>query len=509
MNYNHTGSAKPFIIHRISIGFTILFGILSLQLNDVLALPMDWHGVFGVDSTSIGNYTRASKSSLTAADDSYVINRASGEADEASFQSYLLKLRPSIIVNDSATFNAELTTGYGNGGRLGDSSTQSSNGSFGNALYLYNTSNANDSDSKLAIRKFNMELFSDTGTYVLGRQSSHWALGTVYNGGDNTWDRHSTIRDGVTAKYKIGHFNITPYWYKIDLSGGTRSDGLTSDNKTIEFGLSMLYDNPERDLAFGILFGQKKSKPNSTFIQTDINSTEQRPLYGTKVKITDIFFKKSFGKFHFALEVPIFSGSLNTLYAENEDSNTKYKSNSLIFESEFEYNQSWSVNLDAGLVKGDDGKNGSFKASFLHPNYQIANLLFRYNMEAISDPQNNNVFDSYVTNTKYLKFGIDYTINDWSWNASVIHALADQTAKAGGSAYNHEKNEVFVANFSQADDLGTEIDLSFLYRWNQNVHVGGNFGYLMVGDYYKFTNTATEQALKDPYLIQVNTSLSF
>ena len=181
--------------------------LAALVSSSAFALPIDWHGAFGVDTTMINTYTRIKSTSPSATVDpgSQEVDFANG-SNKASFQSYVFRLNPHLIVNDSASFKAEFTSGYGRGGFMGDSQAHEGNSQngFGNALYVQNKS---DGTNSLVINKAYMELYSDTATYQIGRHSSEWGLGALVNAGNDTWDRHTFTRDGITAKIKVGSYH--------------------------------------------------------------------------------------------------------------------------------------------------------------------------------------------------------------------------------------------------------------------------------------------------------------
>ena len=125
--------------------------ILSLAIFSFLpltaqALPIDWNGVFGVDTTLIDNFRRIKEttdrtSTNTGSQESPL---ASGSKENASFQSYIFRLQPTMIINDAATLKGEISTNYARGGRLGDDSTRTASArdaSFGSTLYTHNTTN--------------------------------------------------------------------------------------------------------------------------------------------------------------------------------------------------------------------------------------------------------------------------------------------------------------------------------------------------------------------------------
>jgi hypothetical protein len=143
---------------------------------------------------------------------------------------------------------------------------------------------------------------------------------------------------------------------------------------------------------------------------------------------------------------------------------------------------------------------------YLNPNFKIAELMYRYNMDAVSGKINSNnqaesMFDSSVTNTTFIRVYSQYKNENVGWNFAFITATADQVAQAGKKFYNHERgHRVSAAQEAQADDLGYEFDVSFDYLWNPNVTISGFLGYHFVGDYYNFNNNSTtELAVKDTY----------
>lgn len=484
----------------------LAFLFLVLFSSQLWALPIDWHGTFGVDSTLLDNFRRINQktnSSPAGGTGSQEVLTTSNQAN-ASWQSYLFKLSPVLIVNDSATFRGEISNGYARGGILGDAPTRTQDDvklgtdTFGNALYHYNNSFPG-ADNKLVMNKFYMELYSDTATYQLGRHETHWGLGAIFNDGEKLWDRHSSTRDGLTMKVKIGNFHFEPYWAKMDMV-----TSLTRATNAKQYGLSLLYDNVDRDIAFGLMYSKMKIKNGNTNQTFNISGTETS-MGESNVKLIDIYFKKIFNRLTIELEVPLFSGDLGTIYGSGT---TKYKSKAILFESNYNFNESWSAGLNAGKVAGDSGGQSSFEAMYLNPNYQIANLLFRYNLGAVSNNAK-NVYDSNVVNAAYLKAHAKYLADKWTWNAGVIYALAEEVAKNGKDSFNHTTNKTFTASADQSDDLGLELDFGFDYKWNNEVSIGGNFGYLMTGDYYGFNDTAAPFKTKNAMVLQIQSAINF
>jgi hypothetical protein len=487
---------------RCALSFIFSLILFILPFSRSFALPIDWHGVFGADTTLIDSYRRIDskqQSSPTISRASQEVELSAGNKNSASFQSYVFRLNPVMIVNDSATLFGEISSGYARGGRFGEDPKQNQAGNFANALYMYNVSSGSND---LVLNKFYAELYADTATYVIGRHSADWGLGAVVNSGDGAWDRHAFVRDGITMKVRLGNFRLEPYWAKIGATGS-----LTRAHRLREYGISLLYDNFDRDLAFGILYSVKSAAAFESTLNTDILGAAST-IGKSEVKLIDLYIRKAFGKFSVAAEAPILSDNLGSILGAGSE--TKVKSKAFILESQYQLSNSWSINLKGGQVSGNPGGGNSFEAMYLNPNYQVANLMFRYNMRAVADPSNINVYDSYITNATYIRLGGTYATEKWQWDAGILYARANETASAGQLAFNHEKNFRFQAAQDQADDLGIELDLDFNYQWNNEITIGGSVGYLFTGDYYAFTNDPTIKHEKEnSFIMQLRTAIEF
>ncbi len=482
----------------MTIKRSLLVATIFTLSTQAFALPIDWHGVLGFDSTIVDGYRRIESTvDNSGAAGSQEVALPTGGNQNANWQNYVFRLMPNIVINDSATIKAELSNGYGRGAFIGSDSTVSKKSGVSNQLYPYNFSDGGDA---LTINQLYAELYSDTATYVIGRHAQHFGLGAVVNSGEDIWDRFFYLRDGLTIKVKLGNFRLEPFWTRV-----ATGNSLSKGTRIKDYGISLIYDSIEKDLAFGILYNKKTTTNSSTDYTTDITGTSQN-LNNADVKLTDLYVKKSFGNFDIGIEVPIISGELGDLFGAGV---TKYKAKAYILETSYKTSGSWSFNLLAGMVSGDDGVDNSFDAMYLNPNYQIANLLFRYNLQAVADNNAYSIYDSYINNATYVKFGSTYQSEKWKWDIAMIWAKADQTAQAGSRSYNHQTNKTFTANYDQSDDLGYEFDTGFEYKWNSEVMVGANVGYLFTGDYFGYTNAATENPVDNSYVLQVKTAIRF
>lgn len=477
--------------------------ILATLATSTLALPIDWHGELQTDLHSLGDYNRSVQQGAGPLDNGdQAFDMSDADPDSSNFQTYIFKLQPTIIVNDSTTINAELTSGYGYGGNFGDSSndgrtkTQNPLNSYANARYSFNTVTSNP----VNLTQANAVFYSDTATYTVGRQKFNWGMGAIYNDGNAPGSRFASMRDGITIDFKIGNFKFSPYYSKI------KANNLTKTGRVKEMGISLLYENLDKEFTFGALYN-KNTSGSATGIQTDVDGDNtQTDLGSTSVTMIDLYLKKTFGKYTVEAEVPLMTGDMGEIYPGVTD--TEVDAKAFLLNNTYKLNTNHSFHFDFGMVSGSDADNQTYGAMYLNPNFQVANIMFRYNLAAIADTDL-NVFNSGIANATYAKFAHRYDSGTWSWTNSVVWAKADQVAKAGSDAINHEKNKRFTANADQADDLGFEIDSNFSYKWNTSVTLNANLGYFFVGDYYAFSNAATPNETNDTYLIYLGADIKF
>lgn len=511
----------------MKLNIALLFVILNSQLiPSALSMPIDWKGKFGVDTTIIDTYRKSDDPADTGnaqnnntgtygQDGTETLNNAYGGRKNAAFQTYILKLSPQMVINDSVSFIGELSTGYAGGGVLGKDFAQRSpkqdgtlDKSFGNALYMYNTSSG---AGNVVFSKFYAELYSDVGTYQVGRHGFDWGLGALYNSGSKMWDRHTSIRDGITANFKLSNFTLSPFWSKVD--SGTQ---LTKATAISEWGIGTLYNNPDKDLKFGVHFAKRSGHAQNSNLASGNrsggtlsggNNGSGTVLGDTSVKAWDFYLEKVFGPWKFATEVPFLNGDVGQVY--NAGAYTKMKAMAVIIENTIAASEFWDLGLDLGHVTGEDENQSKYEAMYLHPNYQIANILYRYNLMAVTDADQ-NVFDSYIVNSKYAKARAQYNTDTWSFKSAIIYAIANEVPKAGQTGFDEKTNKSFDSVSTQEDDLGWEVDLGLDYRWNPNVVLAGDFGYHFVGDYYKFTNErGVSQRIDNSFMIQARMGLNF
>lgn len=471
-----TTKIRPFALAAVSM----------LGINHAQALPIDWSGSFGVDSHYLSNMRRTTKT-VDGGTENPGSQQIDGSKKGTSFQTYIFKLNPTIIINDAVTLKGELSTGSMRGGFAGAEGQNENNNS-----YFYTSPSQS---SQLNFNQLYAELYADTALIKIGRKAKQYGLGAVYDGGTDAWDRFFTMYDGIEAEIKIGNFSVTPYWAKISSirnDGTDRRVDASGQGDVREIGTVAQYQNKNRDLTVSVLYAKRSSEPDSAFYNgADQNGVETTNRGKTSVTIIDPYIEKKWNKLTVAFEAPMITGDYGNILGSGK---SKVSASAYILDSKYEINPKWDIGFKAGQVSGDKSGSTKFEAAYLHPNFQIAELMFRYYYPGFTEG-GRNIFNSPISNAQFARLHGTYKTDKWNWKAAFIFANAMETAKAGKTSYQHERNYAFASNYKQSKDLGFEVDLGFDYMWNPNVMVSGYYGYWFVGDYYAFTNAAKEQSL--------------
>jgi hypothetical protein len=493
--------------------------VSALSINSAFALPIDWTGVFGVDTHMLSNTCRTGDKIGAAekplpGDPGFgtppnVRNGTqalrNGDCD-ANFQTYTMRLNPNIIVNDGVTLKGELSTGYFRGGFAGGDTSNSLNAS-GNNSYFFTTPNQR---SALNVNQMYMELYADTALVKIGRMSRHFGMGMVFDNGSDPWDRFLTMYDGIEAEMKIGNFSVTPHYAKISnynnqttpSNNGNQPSGVFDVR---ELGLVAKYDNKNRDFIASVLYAKRSSEQRNTLYNAT-TPTGEIPRGKTSVTIIEPYVSKKWNKLKVDVEASLQSGDYGNVYAVGEKS--KLNATAYVLDAKYDLNPKWDMGFLAGQASGDKGSSSKFEGTYLHPNFQIADLMFRYNYAAINEG-GRSIFDSSIANARFFKFYGNYKTDKWTWKGALIMASALETAKAGKQSYHHEENYRFDSTQKQKSDYGYELDAGFDYRWNPNVTISGYYAYWNVGDYYSFTNSTNKLSLSNVHGGGLRATLEF
>jgi hypothetical protein len=469
-----------------------------------MALPIDWTGVFGADTNMINNTCRTNDDVTKNPAAKTGTQGISGDCD-ANFQTYVFKLNPQIIVNDGVTLKGEFSSGHIRGGFAGDNSANNQDGS-GNNAYFFTTPAQN---SGLNINQMYMEMYADTALIKIGRMSKQYGLGVIYDAGNDPWDRFFSMYDGIEAEMKIGSFSLVPYYGKISSTSSTNDKAEASGSFDVrELGVVAKYDNKNRDLIVSVLYAKRSSETKNSLYNADDTTADTTPRGNTSVTVIEPFISKKWNKLKVAFEASLQSGEYGDVYQDGSGS-SKLDANAYILEVKYDLNPKWDLGLIAGQVSGDKGESGKFEAAYLHPNYQIAELMFKYNYAAFSEG-GRSIFDSSITNSRFYKIHANYKTDKWLWKGALIMANAMETAEGSGNrAYHHEESYAFTSTKKQDKNMGFELDFGFDYKWNPNVTISGYYAYWKLGDYYAYSNDTEDLSLANVHGGGLRATLEF
>jgi hypothetical protein len=322
---------------------------------------------------------------------------------------------------------------------------------------------------------------------------------------------HELNHDWESFLIIVKSYQSDPYWAKISSYSETSSKAEPNGSFDVrEAGVTAKYDNKNQDLVVSVLYAKRSSETKNALYNSDQNDNDPNTPFNrgkTEITVIEPFISKKWNKLKVAAEASLQSGDYGKVY-DNATTST-LSSQAFILDAKYELNPKWEVGFVAGQVSGDDGSSDEFEASYLHPNFHVADFMFRYNYAAFSEG-GKSIFDASIMNTRFYKFHANYKADKWTWKSALIIAKAMETAQGGGKgAYHHEEGYKFTSNQSQSDNLGWELDFGFDYCWNPNVTISGYYGYWKVGDYYSYTNDTDTLSLSNMHGGGVKATLEF
>ena len=110
----------------------------------------------------------------------------------------------------------------------------------------------------------------------------------MINDGTKLIQGFSSIRDGVTAKIKLGKFSIEPFFAR-----SFSSDSLSTESNQSEIGGTLMFSSIESEMKLGVYYSSITTGENESQRQADTTNTGTATTFGEgKVKITDFYFEK-------------------------------------------------------------------------------------------------------------------------------------------------------------------------------------------------------------------------
>lgn len=494
--WNVLGLKGRFLMTTLALG---LFGTTF----QCWALDLDWSGQFRAESHWVFNYAMDAAnltpdSNRMSLDESRGYYIPGGGNKNANFQTLFLRLTPTVIVNDNVYIKSEWWVGDPLFGFFGNGTPYT----LDQRQYYSNQSRG----SFIQAQRYWAEVLTDVGTVQAGRLPLHWGLGVVWNSGNELFDRYQSTGDAVRLISKFGSFSFVPsiihYSMGTNFAGGCQNATCTSVSGgaggVSEYSLAVKYENLDEDIEMGLNFLRKiagsAQPPNAGLVGLDGQAT------GMSFNTWDIYGRKKLGRFTFAGELPVATGKIGGV---------DYSTWAVALESKAELSDHWEFGAKVGRVPGQPPSSTSnptdYRVFYLHPNYRLGLIMFQYQLANFYLPKNQNdpttnasslksAFDNPISNASYLSLGGKLKLQKWSFHTLWTFAKAEQVARSGDYHFNtwKRKYESQLAPKNQSDSLGWEMDYGLLYQWDEAFRFGIDIGFYFPGDFYKFSNTATD-----------------
>lgn len=513
----------------------LLIGIFSLSSQAAQAVELNWSGQFWTEFHVIKNYTMdGSDAGFDTAirgaggtTSGYYVPQ--GGSSTASFETLLLRVRPSIVVNDNIYIKSEWWAG------------DPLFGFFGSAVPYSIDQRRYDSTfsrgSTIQAQRYWVELLSDFGTVRVGRAPLHWGLGVVWNSGEELWSRYMSTGDQIGIVSKFGAFSVIPtfvlYSAGNNLGGscnlsaaGVCTPG-TGNGGVVDYSFALKYENLEDDFEGGLNFIKRLASANQ---DSGFNVGPTSVAVGANYNTWDLYARKKMGRFSLAGELPIVTGDIGGL---------DYSAYGLATEISWAATDSFDLQLRAGHAPGQHNVGtaalDNYRAFYFHPNYHLGMIMFNYQLAnfagypgtnttnstqtptaaagADARPEANlrSAWDNPITNANYLSVNGILKTSKWSFNAGLIYAQARETAQAGSFFFNSWKRQVegTAAIKDQSSNLGLELDLGAAFQWDDAMMFRFDTGFYFPGSFYAFSNTATDNATDTVWATSAKVGISF
>lgn len=473
--------------------------VFAASVQSAQALDLDWSGQFRAEAHRVGNYTLSDTNTSTdpSRDDEGGYYVPGGGSSTSNFQSLFVRLQPKAIVNDNVTLKSEFWLGNPVFGVFGDAAPQTSD-----QQHYYSTFS---SGSSFSAQRFWGEFTTDFGTVHVGRAPLQWGLGLVWNSGDGVWDRYQSTGDVIRAVSKFGAFSFIPSIVKYS-AGNNLGGGAIGVS---DYALALQYENPDQDMEGGVNFIRRIGGGSNGIFTGITPALDTVSTVGFNYTTWDIYGRKKLGKFSFAGEAPISSGTVGQF---------EYSTFAIALESGYQISESWDAHLKAGRAPGQAGSSSKYRAFYFHPNYRLGMIMFNYQLANFASNSTANAstdlkspFDNPITNANYLSAGGQFQSDKWAFHGDVIFAQANEVAKAGETFFNSWTRtlQTNATGPAQSDSLGWEFDLGTSLQWDDNIQFKADLGFFFPGDFYKFSNTATDNAVSTVTAAVIGVGASF
>ena len=467
----------------MKVAVSILLFVFSMP---AFAGDLEWSGLYRIEGQSIQNPDFSSETNKDYGVHHLIMRPKIVAADGLYIQGQF------HILNGSGSGGPQLGSVWGNGAVAGTNAAGTSDSSDSSTLQ------ESQAEEMFAVSEFYISLTQEFGSLIAGRAPLHFGLGMTYDAGKDLFDHYYNNRDLVGYKVVMGNFFFMPMFAKIDEAG---ISGSTDINEVI---LHFQYENPEENVAMGVMYNNRTAGVSSNNVPVDTGSAFDGGTIsgGYNIKNLNIYYEKSWDESRVGFEVLNQSGD----YGVDVGSGTVEAS---AFAFAFEYDSTprekrlhWGIR--AGIASGDDPSTADEYEGFMfNRNYDVAVLLFNHALGQA------NLMRTELAGTRYG------TQRD---GTAVTSSSSDPDIEGIGNAYYFAPQFTYKwrdrwdikANFTaawldQADfgsttadkALGYELDLSLVFRPNERLVWENTFATFLPGSAWEVgsNNFSTDSAM--------------
>ena len=339
-----------------------------------------------------------------------------------------------------------------------------------------------------------------------GRLPLDFGAGLLFDAGDEHLDHFADHLDGIGVEFKAGNLSIRPIF-------GILSKGLYGTSNVYRYLLNLQYELVDSKLLFDfigvITDGRSGSKPmvygplvplslRDTFIQDKYLGTSPPPPSQTDSGLTSLndswstyhlgtFVKKDFSIGTVKLEVDFVLGRDTGIPVDSQGNALAVSGYGAIAEF-MTHPGSWQWGFKAGYLSGDDPETTDKYEGFIaHRNYPVGMLMFNHaigHQDTIGGSY--RVYPPTANESQgYQQSNNRNNLPDMEYLTNAIFIAPHLTKSLFKNGYLTTDviwaKLVTPSQWTDATNLGFEIDLGFMYKSSQYLTLGLETGWLFPG----------------------------
>lgn len=438
--------------------------ILSFVSQSAFAISIDWSGGYRFEVYDIDNPTLSSKAKQpkTYALQSLYLNPKIVASDGINIIG-----RFDILANQNEAYrNSQLGMMLGSGGGTVDPKVSAQT----------------QEKSTIGVSQLYLNVNHEYGSLVAGRAPFEFGMGLTHNAGLGEFDHWTDAKDSVGYKFVVDNTAFTYMLSKVSQKNFGRGATATDDTLVLE------YNNKDTGAQAGVVQQNRASSPESNDAVSGV--TNKLPPFATgtvtnggwNTKTVNLFLGRKWETFEFKMEASFLTGGTGLLKSGEE---IKFNSYAVATELQFDRgaDSNWSYGVKMGYASGDNqSTSGVYEAYQFDKNYDVAMLLFNHRMgqadfltSSLIHPDTlsvgNSADDEAISNAIYLAPSVTYQWNDkMDIKSTLIYAQLVTNP---------------TLSLDTTKDLGTELDIEFIYKPRERVTWSTELGVLFPGAAWK------------------------